>query len=108
MTGRVLFALVWVIIAAGIALPLYPRDLPEAMVAAAADPVQLVAGSDEFACEDCVVPDTGPARCKSPAVPAVFVPLEHGAGVTIGVVLPTGPSRPLGAPRLLSPKLPAI
>jgi hypothetical protein len=108
MTGRVLFALVWVIIAAGIALPLYPRDLPELMVAAAADPVQLVAGTDEFACEDCVVPDAGPARCKSPAVPAVFVPLEQGVRLTIGVILPTGPSRPHGAPRLLSSKLPAI
>jgi hypothetical protein len=108
MTGRVLFALVWVIILAGIALPLYPRDLPEAMVAAAADPVQLVAGTDEFACEDCVVPDARPARCKSPAVPAVFVPLEYGAGVTIGVIVPTGPSHPHGAPGLLSSKLPAI
>jgi hypothetical protein len=107
MTGRVLFALVWVIIAAGIALPLYPRDLPEAMVAVA-DPVQLVAGTDEFACEDCVVPDAGPARCNSPAVPAVFVPLEYGAGVTIGALLPTGPARPQGAPWLLSPELPAI
>ena len=108
MTGRILFALVWLIIAAGVALPLYPRDLPEVMVAAAAEPVQLVAGSNEFACEDCVVPDAGPARCKSPAVPAVFVPLEYGARVTIGVILPTGPSRLHGAPRLLSSKLPAI
>ena len=108
MTGRILFALVWMIIAVGIALPLYPRDLPEVMVAAAAEPVQLVAGTDEFACEDCVVPDAGPARCKSPAVPAVFVPLEQGVSLTIGVILPTGPSRLHGAPGLVSSKLPAI
>ena len=113
MTARVLFALVWVIIAAGVALPLYPRDIPEAMVAAAGDPVQLVAGIDAFGCEDCVVPDAGQARCKSDcpcgkAVPAVFVPLKHQVRLAIGVILPTGPSSSPGAPQLLSSKLPAI
>jgi hypothetical protein len=106
MTGRVLFAFVWMIIAAGVALPLYPQDIPESMGAAAADPVQLVAGTDAFGCEDCVVPDAGPARCKSAAVPAVFVPLEHRAGLIIGVTRSDEPSaRP---PQLLSSKLPAI
>jgi hypothetical protein len=106
MTGRVLFAFVWMIIAAGVALPLYPQDIPEAMGAAAADPVQLVAGTDAFGCEDCVVPDAGPARCKSAAVPAVFVPLEHRARLIIGV---TGSDEPSGRPpQLLSSKLPAI
>jgi hypothetical protein len=109
MTGRVLFALVWLIIAAGVALPLYPRDIPESMVAAAADPVQLVAGTDTFGCEDCAIPDAGQARCKSgKAVPAVFVPLKHQVGLTIGVILPTGPSSAPGAPQLLSSRLPAI
>src|SRR5262245_36614349 len=102
MTGRVLFALVWLIIAAGVALPLYPRDMPEAMVAVAADPVQLVGGTDTFGCEDCVVPDAGRARCKSDctcgeAVPAVFVPLKHHVRLTIGVILPAGPSSSPGA-----------
>jgi hypothetical protein len=113
MSGRVLFALVWVIIAAGVALPLYPRDIPGSIVAAAADPVQLVAGTDAFGCEDCVVPDTGHARCKSDctcgdAVPAIFVPLEHQARLSLAVTVPPGPSRLLAPPKLLSPKLPAI
>src|SRR5262245_43001947 len=106
MTGRVLFALVWVIIAAGVALPLYPRDIPESVAVAAADPVQLVAGTDTFGCEDCVVPDSGRARCKSDcpcgeAVPAMFVPLKHQVRLTIGVILPIVPSSSPNAPHLL-------
>jgi hypothetical protein len=112
MTGRVLFALVWAIIAAGIALPLYPRDIPESMVAAAADPVQLVAGTDAFGCEDCVVPDAGEARCKSDctcgdAVPAVFVPLEQRFTLTI-VTVRHEPSVRAVSPQVLFPTLPAI
>jgi hypothetical protein len=112
MTGRVLFALVWVIIAAGAALPLYPRDIPESMVAAAANPVQLVAGTDAFGCEDCVVPDAGQARCKSDctcndAVPAVFVTLEPRIRLTIMTVRHESLGRP-AAPQLFFPKLPAI
>ena len=106
MTGRVLFALVWLIIAAGVALPLYPRDIPESMVAAAADPVQLVAGTDAFGCEDCVVPDAGPARCKSDcgcgeAVPALFVPLERPVRLIIGVTVRHDPAGRPVAPQLL-------
>jgi hypothetical protein len=41
-------------------------------------------------------------------VPAVFVPLKHQVRLTIGVILPTGPSSAPGAPQLLSSKLPAI
>ena len=113
MTGRILFALIWVIIAAGVALPLYPRDIPESMVAAAADPVQLVAGTDAFGCEDCVIPDAGPARCKSDcgcgeAVPALFVPLEHRVRLIIGVTVREEPSGRTALPQLLSSKLPAI
>lgn len=105
MTGRVLFALVWLIIAAGVALPLYPRDIPE-LVAAAADPVQLVAGTDAFGCEDCVVPDAGPARCKSDcgcgeAVPALFVPLERPVRLIIGVTVRHDPAGRPVAPQLL-------
>jgi hypothetical protein len=112
MTGRVLFALVWVIIAAGVALPLYPRDLPEGMVAAAAAPVQLVSGTDAFGCEDCVLPDAGQAHCRSDctcgeAVPAVFVPLEHRLTLTIVTVRQDPSGRPT-ALRLLSSTLPAI
>ena len=78
MTGRILFALVWAIIAAGVALPLFPRDLATSAVAVTTDPVQLAVGADAFGCEDCPVDDTGRTACPSdcpcgPAQPALFV-----------------------------------
>jgi hypothetical protein len=112
MFGRVLFALVWLIIAAGVALPLYPRDLPTSTVAVTTDQVQLAAGTDAFGCEDCPVPDGGRADCRADcrcgeAQPAVFVPLEEPVGLTIAVTDQSLPSR-LPEPQPLPPKLPAI
>ena len=112
MFARVLFAFVWLIIAAGVALPLYPRDAPTSSVAVAAGPVQLVAGADAFGCEDCPVADTGRADCWSDcpcgeALPAVFVPLEEPVSLTIAVTERSLPSR-LPGPQPLRPKLPAI
>ena len=80
MLGRVLFAFVCLIIAAGLVLPLYPRDVVTSVVAAASDPVQPVAATDAFGCGACSVAD-GDAACRSDCpcdhvVPAVFVPLE--------------------------------
>jgi hypothetical protein len=103
MFGRVLFAFVWLIIAAGVALPLYPGDVVTAVVTAASDPVQPVAAS-AFGCEDCPVAD-GAAECPSDCpcdqvLPAVFVPLEEGVGVTFAA---SGRS-----PAKLPAKLPAI
>ena len=91
MLGRVLFAFVCLIIAAGLVLPLYPRDVVTSVVAAASDPVQPVAASDAFGCGDCSVAD-GDAECRSDCpcdhvVPAVFVPLEEGVGVTLATSL---------------------
>ena len=57
MLGRVLFAFVCLIIAAGLVLPLYPRDVVTSVVAAASDPVQPVAATDAFGCGDCSVAD---------------------------------------------------
>ena len=104
MLGRVLFAFVWLIIAAGLVLPLYPRDLVTAVVTAASDPVQPAAASDAFGCEDCPVAD-GDADCRSDCpcdqvLPAVFVPLEEAVGVTLATSV-----RP---PAKLPAKLPAI
>ena len=112
MFGRVLFALVWLIIAAGVALPLYPRDVSTSTVAVTSDPVQLVAGTDVFGCEDCPLADAGRADCRSDcpcgeALPAVFVPLEERVSVTITVTERSLPSR-LPEPQPLPPKLPAI
>jgi hypothetical protein len=106
MFGRVLFALVWLIIAAGVALPLYPRDLPTSTVAVTTDLVQLVAGTDAFGCEDCPVPDGGGADCRcGEAQPAVFVPLEEPAGLTVAVTVRPQASE---SPARLPAKLPAI
>jgi hypothetical protein len=112
MFGRVLFALVWLIIAAGVALPLYPRDVPTSRVAVTADPVQLVAGTAAFGCEDCPVADAGRADCRADcpcgeALPAAFVPLEEPVSRTIAVTEQSLPSR-LPGPQPLPPRLPAI
>ena len=104
MLGRVLFAFVWLIIAAGVALPLYPGDVVMAVVTAARDPVQPAAASGAFGCADCPVAEDSagcPSDCPCDQVlPAVFVPLEQGMGVTLSV---SGRSR-----AKLPAKLPAI
>jgi hypothetical protein len=104
MLGRVLFAFVWLIIAAGVALPLYPGDVVTAVVPAASSPVQPVAASQTFGCEDFPVAESGagcPTDCACDQVlPAVFVPLEEAMGVTLGVSGRT--------PAKLPAKLPAV
>jgi hypothetical protein len=109
MLGRVLFAFVWLIIAAGFVLPLYPRDLVTSVVTAANDPVQPVAASDPFGCEDCPAAGGGGADCRSDCpcdqvLPAVFVPLEEGVSVTLAVSVRAQTPEPGKLPA----KLPAI
>jgi hypothetical protein len=104
MLGRVLFTFVWLIIAAGLVLPLYPGEEAISVVTAASDPVRQVAASEAFGCEDCPVADDR-ADCSAdcpcdPLVPAVFVPLEDGVGMTLA-----GSAR---LPVKLPAKLPAI
>ena len=113
MTGRVLFALVWLIIAAGVALPLYPRDIPTSTVAVRTDPVQLAAGTDAFGCGDCPMDDAGRTHCPSDcgcgdAQPALFVPLEQQVSLTIRVTVRLEPSSRPAAPQSLPSTLPAI
>jgi hypothetical protein len=89
MFGRVLFAFVWLIIAAGVALPLYPSEAPLSTVAVSADPVQLTADSAAFGCEDCRTAGGGRAECRSDcacdeALPAA-APAEHPVSVVIVV-----------------------
>jgi hypothetical protein len=86
MLGRVLFAFVWLIIAAGVALPLYPGEAVISVVTAASDPIQPAAASGALGCEDCPVPDAG-VDCRSDCrcdrlLPAVFVPLQEEPDVT--------------------------
>src|SRR5690606_10436156 len=90
MLGRLLFAFVWLIIAAGLVLPLYPHPHDAATSAvAAADPVRLVASTDPAGCTDCALADRAidcAADCPCDrVVPAAFVPLDEGASVTCAV-----------------------
>ena len=106
MFGWVLYALVWLIIAAGLALPLYPGEGPMSTVAASADAVQLAAASVTFGCNDCPAPDGGRAECRDDcacdqALPAA-APLESPVGVTVAVTVRSHPSARLPV------KLPAI
>jgi hypothetical protein len=60
MLGRALFALVWLIIAAGVLLPLFPAEvaapgLSEGRIAEALDP----------GCERCAVADANDGVCRS-------------------------------------------
>ncbi|HEX6111747.1 MAG TPA: hypothetical protein VFZ10_05520 [Geminicoccaceae bacterium] len=110
MLGRVLFAFVWLIVAAGLVLPLYPhpRGVATSVVTAASDPVQTTAASRVFGCEDCPVAEGG-ADCRSDCpcdqvLPAVFVPLEEGLSVTLAVSARAQTPEPAKLPA----KLPAI
>jgi hypothetical protein len=103
MVERVLFAFVCLIIAAGVALPLYPGDAVTAVVTAASNPVRPAAAS-AVGCEDCPIAESG-ADCTTDwpcdqLLPAVFVPLEEEMGLTLGVAGRT--------PAKLPAKLPAI
>jgi hypothetical protein len=110
MLGRVLFAFVWLIIAAGLVLPLYPhpRDAVTSAVTTVSDPVRPVAASDPFGCEDCPAAGRG-ANCEAECpcdqvLPTAFVPLQEGVSVRFTVsVRQLTPD-----PAKLPTKLPAI
>jgi hypothetical protein len=111
MLGRVLFALVWVVIAAGLVLPLYPSGV-EAPMSAAADPVLLAADAATAGCEDCPIGDDGSAdQSDGPCahlLPAVLVAVSDSSGLSVILVIRSQPS---GLPfewQTLPPKLPAI
>ena len=110
MFGRVLFAFVWLIIAAGLALPLYPSEVPTSALAVSDDPVQLAAASAAFGCNDCPAADRGRAECRSDcacdkALPAAAAPLDLPGSATVAV---TARSHPSELPAKLPAKLPAI
>jgi len=103
MLGRVLFALVWLIIAAGVTLPLYPPDVatPGPPAAATALPV---ADTMASSCENHV--DGADCRSACPcahALPAASAAPERCVRLTVYLVV-----RPLFTPQPPPPKLPAI
>ena len=111
MLGRALFVLVWLVIAAGLVLPLYPSDV-EPSRSAASDAVLPATGSRTAACEDCPIPDAGGADCRadcrcSHLLPAAFIVNDDRVSLRVVVVHPR-PAGPLPARQPLPPKLPAI
>jgi hypothetical protein len=96
MLGRVLFALVWLIITAGLVLPMYPPDVATPRPPAAAT-APLVADTTTSGCEtDAQVlasPSAAPEACVCLTVHLVVRPL---------------PSAPSFTPQPAPPKLPAI
>ena len=112
MLGRVLFALVCAVIAAGLVLPLYPSDV-EPSRSAALDSMLPVDGSRTAACEECPVPDAGSADCQSDCqcshlLPATFVAVDDWFSLSVIVVVHPRPAGPSFVRQPLPPRLPAI
>jgi hypothetical protein len=108
MFGRVLFALVWLIIAAGVALPLYPPDVATPGAPAAASAV-LVADTMTASCRGRVEGADSRSTCPcaqalatAPAAP------EPCVSLTVYVIVRPLPSGPAFTPQPPPPKLPAI
>ena len=108
MLGRVLFALVWLIIAAGVTLPRDPPDVATPGPPAAATAL-LVADTVTSGCENHV----DGADCRSacpcaPALPAATAATEACVSLTVYLVVRPLPSAPSFTPQPPPPKLPAI
>jgi hypothetical protein len=109
MVERVLFALVWAVIGAGLILPLYPSGV-EAPRSAAAAPVLLAADAATTGCEDCpIADDSADQSCPCARVrPAILVALGDPSGLSVILVIRPQPSELPFERRALPPKLPAI
>jgi hypothetical protein len=107
MLGRALFTLVWLIIAAGLMLPMYPVDVEPAP---ASDPMLHAAGFAVPGCQDCPDPGKGGADCEPACSCARVLPTAFVAAGESVVHVIVG-SRPLGLwfeSRSLRLKSPAI
>ena len=108
MLGRVLFAFVWLVIAAGLVLPLYPSEITEPR-SAAVDTLLPAAGTRMAACEDCPVAEADcrpDCRCGD-LLPATFVAVEDSFGLSVILLIqPPADLSPESQPPL--PRVPAI
>ncbi len=96
MLGRVLFAVVCLIIAAGLLLPIYPAELEVARPVAAG-------------AQDMLITDAGAPGCLVEATARAAVPADACIRLTVYlVVAPLPAPGPAGEPQLLPPKLPTI
>jgi hypothetical protein len=112
MLGRVLFAFVWLIIAAGLVLPLYPSERAAPAVAAA-ESALLLADATPPGCEDCTDADRVGAGCNSACacwqlLPAAVASRATCFSLTVYVIARPLPSQPSSGPQPLPPKPPAI
>jgi hypothetical protein len=112
MFGRALFALVWLIIAAGVLLPIYPREA-ETPSFVAADRAMLTTDLAVAECRDCPVAqgDRGDCRFECPCdrvQPAAFVPGEDAFRPSVVLVIRPLPSGRSAEILLFPPTLPAI
>jgi hypothetical protein len=111
MLGRLLFAVVWLIVAAGLLLPLLPSDEAGPAVAVAGGIEQ--AGAMASDCRHCAPADADGDGCGT------FCPCHHllpaataAPGLcptlTVHLLVQPQPAGRLHEPRPLPPKLPAI
>lgn len=107
MLGRVLFALVWVIIAAGVSLPLYPPDVATPGTPAAASAL-LVADTMTFGCEAAEDADCRSTCPCGQALASASVTPDACVRLTVYLVVRPPPSGPPFTPQPPPPKLPAI
>jgi hypothetical protein len=110
MWGRALFALVLLVMAAGLLLPLYPPNVT-GLRWAAVDGLSPATASRAVACEDWPVAEPGSEDCQPECwcgglAPAVFVTVadRFGRSVILLIQPPAGPP----PERLLLPRLPAV
>jgi hypothetical protein len=107
MLGRILFAIVCLIIATGLLLPIYPTEVAAPGVVAARDMV--VAGTGTAGCQAC-----GPAAARAGEVCHRPLPTAAHAAkgclhLTVYVIVRRLPGEArAGEPQLLPPKLPII
>ena len=109
MVGRALFALVWLVIAAGLLLPLYPAD-----VSAPGSPVgevgALLAASGDAGCGPCPAAAAGGEACgrKGGGWAAAPTALRSCSRLTLHLVVQPGPADRAAEPARPLPRLPEV
>ena len=93
MLGRALFALVWLIIAAGLLLPLYPSDV-SAPGSASGEVAAVLADVMSAGCGPCPAAAAGGASCghNGGGVTSAPVALAACSRLTIHLVVQPGPA----------------
>lgn len=110
MLGRALFGLVCLIIAAGVALPLFPSEVARPAIAAA-DGALLLADAPAAGCEACRPAANRSGACKvtAHALPSVAPPPGTCLSLTVYLVVrPALPGTRTSDLGLLPLRLPAI